>query len=76
MAILRFWISMLRQILPCPTMSTCPCCGRWVSVTVCLCAILGNKNLDSDWNVYTQTLADMGLEKYVDLVELYISSVE
>ena len=38
--------------------------------------ILGDKNLDSDWAAYTQSLNDMGLEQYIDLVDLYISSAK
>lgn len=35
--------------------------------------ILGRKNLESDWDSYVQSLNDINLERYIELVNLYIS---
>ena len=36
--------------------------------------ILGRKNLTTDWDAYVQSLQDMGVERFVELVELYAVS--
>lgn len=38
--------------------------------------ILGRKNLTTDWDAYTQALEDIGVERFVSLVELYSNSAE
>lgn len=38
--------------------------------------ILGRKNLTTDWDTYVQVLEDIGVERFVDLVELYSISAE
>ncbi len=35
--------------------------------------VLGRKNLESDWDFYVQSLNDMNLKRYIELVDLYIS---
>lgn len=37
--------------------------------------ILGRKNLQDDWDHYIQKLSEMGLERYIELCELYINAV-
>ena len=36
--------------------------------------ILGQKNLDGDWDVYTKNLSELGVDRFVELVELYINA--
>lgn len=36
--------------------------------------ILGRKDLEGDWDAYIQTLNDIGVDRFVELVALYISS--
>jgi len=36
--------------------------------------IRGNKNLDADWDAYVKSLNDMGLARYMELVDLYIAN--
>ena len=36
--------------------------------------ILGRKNLTTDWDTYVQSLKDMGVERFVELVTLYSTS--
>lgn len=36
--------------------------------------ILGRKNLDADWDTYMQSLDDMGLGRYLELTQLYITN--
>ncbi|MBR5564705.1 MAG: hypothetical protein IKW08_00930 [Roseburia sp.] len=33
--------------------------------------ILGRKNLESDWDSYIATLKNIGIDRFVELVELY-----
>ena len=38
--------------------------------------ILGRKNLTTDWDTYTQTLDEIGLDRFVELVKIYADSAQ
>ena len=36
--------------------------------------VLGKKNLTSDWDAYTQEIAEIGADRFIELVQLYVSA--